>query len=558
MKKKIENLFSLPFHLIFIYLLCNEALSNEIEPYIEPETNSVVIHDKYKKKTSRSQILVTANDYATKVGLEILESGGNVADATVAIQLTLGLVEPQSSGIGGGTFITYYDSQSGQTYSYDGREKAPEKINEAIFINDDGSKKKFYDAAIGGLAVGVPGTLDVLFRFQKKFGSLEWRSVIEPVVKLSEDGFYPPKRLINALKKDKFINIQNKNTIFSTIINHPNRKIFNKDYTKTLKSISKNYRNFYEGDIAKKIVNRVQKLKKNNSLSLLDLKKYASESKPALCAVLPNKNKICGPHLPSSGTICIIQVLKLADYIFQKKKYLNYEDILEIFDFVYYFRDKKLADTSFVNIDIEKILDLSFLVKNFEKFESKKTSFLIEEVLNSTSHFSLVDRFNNVVSVTSSIESSFGSRLLVDGFFLNNQLTDFSFSIKDDDNTLIKNRVEGGKKPLSSMSPLIIFDENNDFLMSIGSPGGKAIISYVSRVLIEYFYKNKSLSESINSPNYIRINGKSFIESQKLKAEIIGNTKVRSLTSGLGIIEKKDDLYFGFADSRRDGTVRGN
>ncbi len=201
---------------------------------------------------------------------------------------------------------------------------------------------------------------------------------------------------------------------------------------------------------------------------------------------------------------------------------------------------------------------MSFLVKNFEKFESKKTSFLIEEVLNSTSHFSLVDRFNNVVSVTSSIESSFGSRLLVDGFFLNNQLTDFSFSIKDDDNTLIKNRVEGGKKPLSSMSPLIIFDENNDFLMSIGSPGGKAIISYVSRVLIEYFYKNKSLSESINSPNYIRINGKSFIENQKLKPKIIGNAKVRSLTSGLGIIEKKDDFYFGFADSRRDGTVRGN
>ena len=168
----------------------------------------------------------------------------------------------------------------------------------------------------------------------------------------------------------------------------------------------------------------------------------------------------------------------------------------------------------------------------------------------------MVDKFENVVSVTSSIESTFGSRLFVNGFFLNNQLTDFSFKSTDKNNELIKNRVQGGKKPLSSMSPLIIFDQDNNFLMSIGSPGGKAIISYVSRVLIDYFYFNKTLENSIKSPNFIKINGSVFLENISLKPKVKENSKVRNLTSGIGIIVKKKNKFFGFADHRRDGTVR--
>ena len=179
-----------------------------------------------------------------------------------------------------------------------------------------------------------------------------------------------------------------------------------------------------------------------------------------------------------------------------------------------------------------------------------------EEILNSTSHFSLVDKFNNVVSVTSSIESTFGSRLFVNGFFLNNQLTDFSFKSINENREQIKNRVQGGKKPLSSMSPLIIFDQDNNFLMSIGSPGGKAIISYVSRVLIDYFYLNKTLETSIKSPNYIKINGLVFVENDTLQTRVKQNSKVRSLTSGIAIILKKNKKFYGFADHRRDGTVR--
>ena len=181
---------------------------------------------------------------------------------------------------------------------------------------------------------------------------------------------------------------------------------------------------------------------------------------------------------------------------------------------------------------------------------------MAEEILNSTSHFSVVDKFNNVVSVTSSIESTFGSRLFVNGFFLNNQLTDFSFKSINKNKSLIKNRVQGGKKPLSSMSPLIIFDQDNKFLMSIGSPGGKAIISYVSRVLIDYLYLNKTLEISVKSPNYIKINGLVFLEDNSLKTEVNLKSKVTSLTSGIAIIVKKKEKFYGFADHRRDGTVR--
>ena len=225
-------------------------------------------------------------------------------------------------------------------------------------------------------------------------------------------------------------------------------------------------------------------------------------------------------------------------------------------DFVYYLREQFLADDTFVRVNIEKLTNIDFLIEGFSKYKAKKKSFLAEEILNSTSHFSVVDKFNNVVSVTSSIESTFGSRLFVNGFFLNNQLTDFSFKSINKNKKLIKNRVQGGKKPLSSMSPLIIFDQDNKFLMSIGSPGGKAIISYVSRVLIDYFYLNKTLEISIKSPNYIKINGLVFLEDNSLKTEVKLNSKVRSLTSGIAIIVKKKKKIYGFADHRRDGTVR--
>ena len=238
----------------------------------------------------------------------------------------------------------------------------------------------------------------------------------------------------------------------------------------------------------------------------------------------------------------------------------NFRLKLSILNFVYYLRDKYLGDDNFDIVNIDKLLNTSFLLKEFNLFKKLKLNAVndnIDEILNSTSHFTLVDKYQNVISLTSSIESSFGSRLFTDGFFLNNQLTDFRFKTTDANGKVLKNIPQGNKKPLSSMSPLIIFDKNDNFYMTVGSPGGKAIISYVFRVISEDFFSDYKIREIVEKPNFIKINGKNFFEKKILNEISSESGKIRNLTSGLAIIKKKNDFYIGVADSRRDGTVKG-
>ncbi|MBS91822.1 MAG: hypothetical protein CMM95_02055 [Rickettsiales bacterium] len=548
------------FIIIILIYFFSDSNSEDLIPLIEPEHASKFTSEKKKYAEGNEIIVVTANDYATKIGYEILDKGGSVVDAAVAIQLTLGLVEPQSSGLGGGLFLTYFDSESNKVLTYDGRESAPINIKKDIFLNKNGKPKKFFEAAIGGASVGVPSSLKTLQKIHNEYGKLEWEKTINPVIELSKNGFLPPDRLINALKKERFFFKENPDSLFKNILLNPKKKVFNHEYTKTLNVISKNFGDFYEGKIAENIVEIVKKSQNSGMLSLDDLKNYKPEKKKAFCHRLKNNFLVCGPNLPSSGTICILQTLILFEDLNQKKKKINLNQIMEILDFVYYLRDIHLADEKFAKIDIKKLLSIKFLIEEFELFKKNKhvVNFKnFDEVFSSTSHFSLVDKYNNVMSLTSSIESSFGSRLFIDGFFLNNQLTDFSFKIYDKKGNPIKNSVEGGKRPLSSMSPLIIFDENDKFFLTIGSPGGKAIISYVSRVLIDFFYFDLDLKTSLNSPNFLRIKGKSFVENEEQNKKIENNGLVRSLTSGLAVIKKEKGNYIGIADKRRDGTVRG-
>ena len=247
--------------------------------------------------------------------------------------------------------------------------------------------------------------------------------------------------------------------------------------------------------------------------------------------------------------------------ILKTSKSVSLDQTLSILNYIYYIRSRNLADPEFEKIDLKKLLDEKELLKSFKIFEKKsriKELVNVNELLNSTSHFTIVDSFGNVVSATSSIESSFGSRLFTNGFFLNNQLTDFSFKNKDELNNLIKNRVEGGKRPLSSMSPIIILDKHNNPFLTVGSPGGKAIISYVFKVLIDVLYKDLDVKNSIESPNYIKINEKTYFEDESLKKFSSENqSTIRKLTSGLAVIKKTEEGFIGVADSRRDGSVRG-
>ena len=550
---------------LLIFLLCSihsNSYSDDI--YIDPEPYATDSTHNNKYYEGLNIIVVTANDYATKIGYEILENGGTVFDAAISIQIALGLVEPQSSGLGGGLFITFFDNNSKKVMTYEGRETAPKNINQNLFLDENQKPKKFFSAVVGGLSVGTPATLKALYELNRDYGTIEWKYLLQPVISLAREGFIPPKRLVSALKKEKYLFEVEPNSKFKEILNNPNEKFFNLDYANTLEKISENIEDFYNGQIASNIVEKIKSSQNPGFMTKRDLSDYKVQKKSALCHKLKNEFKVCGPSLPSSGTICVLQALKLYESLLRENKIVGSKEKfrlkLSILNFVYYLRDKYLGDDNFDIVDIDKLLNTSFLLKEFNLFKKLKLNAVnnnIDEILNSTSHFTLVDKYQNVISLTSSIESSFGSRLFTDGFFLNNQLTDFRFKTTDANGKVLKNIPQGNKKPLSSMSPLIIFDKNDNFYMTVGSPGGKAIISYVFRVISEDFFSDYKIREIVEKPNFIKINGKNFFEKKILNEISSESGKIRNLTSGLAIIKKKNDFYIGVADSRRDGTVKG-
>ena len=550
---------------LLIFLLCSihsNSYSDDI--YIDPEPYATDSTHNNKYYEGLNIIVVTANDYATKIGYEILQNGGTVFDAAISIQIALGLVEPQSSGLGGGLFITFFDNNSKKVMTYEGRETAPKNINQNLFLDENQKPKKFFSAVVGGLSVGTPATLKALYELNRDYGTIEWKYLLQPVITLAREGFIPPKRLVSALKKEKYLFEVEPNSKFKEILNNPNEKFFNLDYANTLEKISENIEDFYNGQIASNIVEKIKSSKNPGFMTKRDLSDYKVQKKSALCHKLKNEFKVCGPSLPSSGTICVLQALKLYESLLRENKIVGSKEKfrlkLSILNFVYYLRDKYLGDDNFDIVDIDKLLNTSFLLKEFNLFKKLKPNAVnnnIDEILNSTSHFTLVDKYQNVISLTSSIESSFGSRLFTDGFFLNNQLTDFRFKTTDANGKVLKNIPQGNKKPLSSMSPLIIFDKNDNFYMTVGSPGGKAIISYVFRVISEDFFSDYKIRDIVEKPNFIKINGKNFFEKKILNEISSESGKIRNLTSGLAIIKKKNDFYIGVADSRRDGTVKG-
>tara|TARA_Y100001933_G_scaffold231469_1_gene249315 strand:- start:12 stop:1361 length:1350 start_codon:yes stop_codon:yes gene_type:complete len=447
--------------------------------------------------------------------------------------------------------------------TYEGRETAPKNITESLFLDENQKPKKFFSAVVGGLSVGTPGTLKTLYELNKDYGTMEWKDLLKPVIELAREGIIPPKRLVGAVKKDKYLFDVDSNSKFKKILNSPGEKFFNLDYANTLEKLSENIEDFYNGQIASNIIEKIKNSKNPGFMTNSDLANYNVNKKNALCRRLKNEFKVCGPSLPSSGTISIIQALKLYESFFHKKVINSEESFrlkLSILNFVYYLRDKHLGDDNFDIVNVDELLDTRFLLKEFNSFKKLKINLInenLDEILNSTSHFTLIDKYQNVISLTSSIESSFGSRLFTDGFFLNNQLTDFRFRTKDINGNILKNIPEGNKKPLSSMSPLIIFDKNDNFYMTVGSPGGKAIISYVFRVVSEDFFSDYKIKEIVERPNFLKINGRNFFE-KKILNDISSETgKIRNLTSGLAIIKKKNESYVGVADSRRDGSVRG-
>ena len=532
-------------------------------------------------------MIASANPYASEAGAEMLRKGGNAIDAMVATQLVLGLVEPQSSGIGGGAFLVYWDAKKKALTTFDGRETAPLEVTPQLFQDDKGQPLKFYDAVVGGRSVGTPGTIKLMWDTHQKLGKLDWKTLFEPAIKLAKDGFTVSPRLATLVKNDQEY-LQRSPAAKAYFFNQDGSPITagqdlkNPDYAKTLQAISDNGAvAFYQGDIAKRIVNTVRNETANPGvLNLIDFTAYQVKEREPVCAPY-RQYSICGMGPPSSGALTLGQILGMLSHYplsdmgkndVQSWKLLGDASRLAFAD-----RGKYIADSDYVPMPTQGLLDTDYLEKRAELLKGKEAltetsagsppwshanNYALDEAIElpSTSHFSIVDKDRNVVSITTTIENGFGSRLMVGGFLLNNELTDFSFRSQVD-GVPIANRIEPGKRPRSSMAPTIVM-ENNKPYMAIGSPGGSQIIGYVAKTLVAHLDWGLNLQQAIDLPNMNNRFGAFEIEKDTAaetwgpKLEKLGFTiQVKALNSGVQAIKLQGDSLIGAADPRREGKV---
>ena len=539
-----------------------------------------------KSVSGKKYMVVAANPYATKAGQEILAKGGSAIDAAIAIQAVLTLVEPQSSGIGGGAFLMHFDKESNQLITYDGRETAPSAATASLFLDPQtGKPVPWIKAVVGGRSVGVPGVVAAMNKAHQQHGHLPWAELFAPAIELSQQGFVVSARLEKLLSK-KFNpgvhQIEGTKAYFfpngealkaGTIKKNPELAAF---YQRLAKS---GVNAFYQGDNAEKIANTVQ----NSSiapgvLTVKDINGYQAKTRSAVCAPY-KKYKICSMGPPSSGGVAVLQILKLLEdknisqYPPNDKEALHY--FTQASRLAFADRDVFLADPDFNDIDISQLLAPEYLKERSKLITDHdmgvavagdpaiKLAKIPDDAyeLPSTSHFSIVDAKGNAVSMTTSIEMAFGSTLMVNGYLLNNQLTDFALSPHKNGQPLI-NRVEANKRPRSSMSPVIVFNQDGSIRLIIGSPGGSRIINYVAQTMMAVLDWQLPVQEAINLAKITNRNKVTTLEKDTELAQLKewftykGHTvRVADLNSGLHGIEIVNGLLFGGADPRREGVA---
>jgi gamma-glutamyltranspeptidase / glutathione hydrolase len=532
-------------------------------------------------------MVASASEASSKAGAEILAKGGNAIDAMIATQLVLNVVEPHSSGIGGGALLLYYENKTGKTIYLNGRETAPANSKSDMFLDKNGKPRKFEDVVQGGLSVGVPGVLKLMKETHEKYGKLPWEQLFEPAIKIAENGFLVSQRFhnlsasISYLKKfDETAEIYLKKNGQPFAVGE---KITNKKLAKTFKKIAKNgIDDFYSGKIASNIVKSVQNSKTNPGyLSANDLKNYRVKKSDLVCAKYRKKYKICTASLPSSGAT-MLQILGILENFDLAKLQPNSLEavhlIVEATRLAYADRNEYFGDSSLV--PLTKLLDKKYLKsraalinKNhaLAKVEAGKfTPEIKKEIIDnkasempSTTHMSIVDSQGNVVSMTSSIEYFFGSALSVDGFLLNNQLTDFAFEPQKNGKK-VANRLEPGKQPRSSMSPTFVFDEKDKLVMALGSPGGPRIIQFVVKAIVNHFDFGLDIQQAISAPSFVVLNdlvelekNQKIVKLEKALNKMGHQTKVIEIVSGVNAIVLEKNKVTGGVDPRREGLAIG-
>jgi gamma-glutamyltranspeptidase/glutathione hydrolase len=542
--------------------------------------------------SARHQMVATANPLATDAGDGILRRGGTAIDAAIAVQMVLNLVEPQSSGIGGGAFMLVHDARRKALVVYDGRETAPAAARPDRFLDSTGRPLRFFAAVVGGRSVGVPGTLRMLELAHRRHGRLPWASLFEPAIRLAEHGFVVSPRLSAAIRAQRYLRQDRARAYFHNADGTPlaaGQRLTNPAFASTLKRIAAGGANaFYTGDIARDVVHTADSYAANpGDLTVADLAAYRAQVRNPVCGQY-RRYRVCGVPPPSSGGIAVLQILGMLErfdmgsigssdlisaHLFSEAGRLAYAD-----------RDMYVADPDFVAVpagltDRGYLRERSRLIRLDSSLgyavpgepppvaAADNARFGRGQALElpSTSHISIVDRYGNAVAMTTTIEDAFGSKLLTaGGFLLNNELTDFSFTPVESGRP-VANSVEGGKRPRSAMAPTIVYDAQRRVVVVAGSPGGPAIINYVAKTLIGILDRGLDPQTAVDLPNIGSRNGPTELErgtkaeALASKLEALGEaTEIVDQNSGLQVIVRSAGRWLGGADSRREGTVSGD
>lgn len=549
-----------------------------------------------------------ANPLAAEAGREMLRQGGSAIDAAIAMQAVLTLVEPQSSGIGGGAMIVLWDGK--QVRTYDGRETAPAGATEKLFLNADGKPMAFTQAQIGGRSVGTPGVLRALELAHRQHGRLPWAKLFEPAIKLAEQGFAISPRLHSLLTADPLI--RQSPDMAAYFLNEDGSvkavgtRLQNPKLAAVFKRIaSEGADALYKGPIAEEIVAKVQQHANPGSLSLNDLQRYQAKERAPLCTDY-KRWQVCGMPPPSSGGIAVAQTLGTLQALETRNPRLSLAPlkpvktnkpagiepnpqavhlIAEAERLAYADRAQYVADTDFVPVPVKGLIDPGYLTSRASLIGERSMGSAKpgtppgvqmayapdrSPLRISTSQVVAVDDLGGAVSMTTTIEAAFGSHLMVQGFLLNNQMTDFSF-IPEENGHKVANRVEPGKRPRSSMAPTLIFDRNTgEFVATVGSPGGSQIIEYVAKTTIGLLDWNLDAQSVINLPNFGSRNGPTELEQGQFSAALIETLKDKGhtvseidMTSGTQAIVRVKDAQgnatlTGGADPRREGVAVGD
>ena len=533
-------------------------------------------------------MVAAANPLAVEAGAEVLRAGGTAADAMVAVQAVLGLVEPQSSGLGGGAFLVWYDAATGALTTLDARETAPMDVTPKLFLTEDGTTMDFMDAVVGGLSVGTPGTPALLEEAHRRWGRANWGSLFEAAIGHAEDGFAVSPRLAGLIAEDvEALGESEATAAYFLPGGTPlaeGATLRNPAYAATLRAIAaEGAGGFYYGPVAAGIVDTVRSAAQPGRLTLDDLDAYRVVERDAVCAPYRGA-EVCGMGPPSSGALTVGQILSLIEPYDIAGMGPDSADAWRIIGdasrLAFADRGRYMADSDFVPMPTAGLLDPAYLAERAKLLEGDDSlpevtagtppwdhAMLLADdrsiELPSTSHISIVDADGNALSMTTTIESGFGSRLLAPGgFLLNNELTDFSFETHAD-GVPIANRVEPGKRPRSSMAPTIVMRDGAPELV-IGSPGGSRIIGYVAQAIVAHMDWGMDVQAAVAMPHLVNRFGTYDLEEGTTAADLAGplgemgfETSVRELTSGLHAIDIDGDRLLGAADPRREGVAVG-